>query len=573
MKNDPVDPYDSSVLSAMTTFFQDGPTLAHPYDADPLLPALVARHFTGDERRYVEDDLRSFGDLVLTDLERHRQDAEANEPVLRSHNPWGRRVDEIIMSHGWTALEHVAAREGLVAIGYERRHGPRSRIHQFAKLYLFHPSSAIVTCPLAMTDGAARLLEVHGDAVLRREMFGRLTSRDPDQFWTSGQWMTERTGGSDVGGTSTVARPIDPAGWYALTGEKWFTSATTSQMALTLARIAGAPAGSRGLSLFCLTTRLEDGSYNGITIQRLKDKLGTRAMPTAELRLDGTRARLVGVAGQGVKNITTMMNITRVYNAVCAAASLRRGLSLARDYARRRTAFGRRLIEQPLHAETLAQLEVDAAALFVLVFHVVELMGQEECGELSEDEAAILRLLIPLVKLYTAKICMPAVSELLECFGGAGYIEDTGLPRLLRDAQVLPIWEGTTNILSLDALRAMATAGSLEPFVVATRGRLQAATAPLGALAQSLMDRLERLAARLACQDVDPDLRQAEARNSALLLAHLYTAGLLADEARAGGAWAILARRHCERPMPAAQLDATRLAENAQLLFERHEQR
>src|SRR5262249_33858042 len=221
---------------------------------------------------------------------------------------------------------------------------------------------------------------------------------------------------------------------YELYGTKWFTSATTSQMALTLARIEGAPA-NQGLSLFYLELRDEAGRMQNIRVHRLKDKLGTRALPTAELTLDGTPARLVGGEGHGVRKMAALLNITRTYNACCAVASMRRGIALARDYARRRRAFGKVLADHPLHTETLAALEVEYEAAFHLAFRAAELMGKEETGAATTQERAVLRMLTPIIKLYTARQAIASASEVLEAFGGAGYIEDTGLPRLLRDAQ------------------------------------------------------------------------------------------------------------------------------------------
>ena len=276
-------------------------------------------------------------------------------------------------------MERVSAEEGLIAIGYQRKYGSLSRLYQFAKLYLFNPSSATYSCPLAMTDGAARLMEVIGDEELLTGAYKRLTSRDPRQFWTSGQWMTERTGGSDVGRTETVARH-ENGPWYGLHGTKWFTSATTSQMTMTLARIEDAAgksvAGSRGLSLFYLETRRPAGELNHIVIHRLKDKLGTRSLPTAELSMEGTHAKLLGEPGDGVRNITTLVNITRLHNVIGALSGMRRSLALARDYANRREVFGKFLIDQPLHVETLADLAVEFQAGFHLAFRYVGSAGQ-----------------------------------------------------------------------------------------------------------------------------------------------------------------------------------------------------
>lgn len=390
---------------------------------------------------------------------------------------WGRRVDHIEVAAGWTGLDAVAAQEALVAGPYEAQGGEAradARIVQAARLFLYAPSSAIHICPLAMTDGAARLLEVHGRSTLEH-VAAHLTSRDPATFWTSGQWMTERGGGSDVAAaTLTQAEPVagepeEARDAWRLTGDKWFTSATTSQVAFTL---AVAP-GDRGPSVFCVRLRDGDGALRGIRIHRLKDKLGTRALPTAELSLEGTPATLVGERGRGIATIAVLFNVTRIYNALSAAGLLSRAVMLATDYADRREAFGRPLAELPLHGATLESLELERTTAMLLAFETARLQGRHEGGLATAQEEAVLRLLTPVAKLMTAKQAVAGISEALECFGGAGYVEDTGLPRLLRDAQVLPIWEGTTNVLSLDVLRAIRGDGLWQQFASWVDGHLE----------------------------------------------------------------------------------------------------
>jgi hypothetical protein len=272
--------------------------------------------------------------------------------------------------------------------------------------------------------------------------------------------MTEAIGGSDVGLSETVAREED--GQWRLYGRKWFTSAITSQMALTLARPAGNPPGGKGLALFYVETRDARGRPNRILVDRLKDKFGTRKVPTAELTLDGTPAQLVYGTTDGVKNITPVLSITRTWNSVSAIALMRRGMALARDFARKRVAFGAPLAQKPLHLDTLAALQAEFEGALHLTFFVVELLGRSEAGRASAEQAELLRLLTPVAKLITGKQVVAVLSEVIESFGGAGYVEDTGLPVLLRDAQVLPIWEGTTNVLALDVLRALHSMNGLE---------------------------------------------------------------------------------------------------------------
>jgi acyl-CoA dehydrogenase len=455
-------------------FFQAPPSLGNQFTADRTLRSYLERSLPDDVRRAIEPELHDMGELsggYFYELgQRHR----GAEPKLVQWDAWGNRIDAIEITPLWHEAARVATQKGVVATAYERKHGEHSRIHQFALAYLFDGSTEVYTCPLAMTDGAAKTLSVHGDKELVDRVLPRLTSRDPAFAWTSGQWMTERTGGSDVAISETVARKDGDA--WRLYGTKWFTSATTSQMALTLARPEGNPPGGHGLALFFVETRDAQGRLRNIQVNRLKDKLGTRMVPTAELTLDGTPATPVAGLTDGIKRISPMLNVTRTWNSIGACLAMRRGLALARDYAAKRVAFGAPLADKPLHVDTLAGIQAEMEGAFHLTFRAVELLGREEARTITEEESLLLRLLTPVVKATTGKQAVAAASEVLESFGGAGYVEDTGLPRLLRDAQVLPIWEGTTNVLSLDLLRAVAKAGSLAPIEREVRRRVEGAT-------------------------------------------------------------------------------------------------
>jgi len=460
-------------------FLQDPPRLADQWRDDALLRSWLARTVDADALRAIEPELAEMGALAAGRLYELALAHRREEPEHVPYDPWGRRIDEVRVNPAWQEYARVAAERGLVAIGYERRHGRFSRVHQFALVHLFHPSSQIYTCPLAMTDGAARTLETLGRGPVFERALGRLIARDPARAWTSGQWMTERSGGSDVGLSETVAR-CGADGVWRLDGVKWFTSAVTSQMALTLARPEGNGPGGKGLALFYVELRDAAGCLQGIEVLRLKEKLGTKNLPTAELRLAGTPAEPVAGLADGVRNMASMLNMTRTWNAVCATASLRRGVALARDFARRRVAFGAPLAEKPLHLDTLAGMAAEAEAAFALTFDTVARLGAHETGDTAraaDDGAraeALLRLLHPLAKLTTAKQAVAGASEALEAFGGAGYVEDTGLPELLRDAQVLAIWEGTTNVLALEAVRAVLRADALAPALEEIRGRARA---------------------------------------------------------------------------------------------------
>ena len=516
-----------------TGFFQDGPRLHDEWSDDLVLQRHLERAMPPEVLAEVTPSLAEMGQLAAGELFQlsREMDRRENEPRLRPFDAWGRRVDDVEVAPQWKRIGQVSATHGVVATGYERAHGEHSRLHQFALAYLYGPSSALYSCPLAMTDGAAKTLLHHGDQELVDRALPRLTSRDPERAWTSGQWMTERTGGSDVGLSETTA--VKDGGVWRLHGTKWFTSAITSQMALTLARPEGNGPGGAGLAMYYLKVRDDADRLNGIRVLRLKDKLGTRQMPTAELALDGTVAHLVGEPANGTRNITPMLTVTRLWNSVMAAGGLRRAVALTTDYARRREAFGRALVDQPLHQATLTQLRVRHAAATAMSLRVAELLGREEAGVVTGDEARALRLLLPVTKLLTGKQAVAGASEALEAFGGAGYIEDTGLPVLLRDAQVLSIWEGTTNVLSLDALRAVQREEALPGYLSEVRRHAEATSDPrLAEVGRRAVAAADHAAAWLdaAMADAGIEAVQHGARRWAMTLGRAMQAALLAAQ-------------------------------------------
>ena len=507
-------------------FFQEPPRLGNQFDDDPLLPSWLARHLPDGN---IASELHAVGELAVEYYARQLAD-RANEPVLTQWDAWGNRIDQIEVSPLWHDAQVLAARHGMVAAGYDPRLGALARTHQFAIVHVLGPSLDVYSCPLAMTDGAARTLLASGNQPLIDRYVPLLTSRDPATMWTSGQWMTERTGGSDVSQSETIARR-DGDQWR-LYGTKWFTSATTAQMALTLARPEGNTEGSRGLALFLVELRDGNGRLRNILVNRLKDKLGTRKVPTAELTLDGTPATLVGAASDGVRAITPMLSVTRTWNSICATSGMRRALSLARDFARRRKAFGALLADKPLHADTLAMLEAEYAGAFCLAFRSVHLLGMLEH---EHDEAAerLARALVPIAKLTTGKQAVAIASEAIEACGGAGYVEDTGLPRLLADAQVLPIWEGTTNVLSLDTLRALGKGGALEAIASEVEACCAAATdAGLASPVAAARAALGHATAWVQGAMSQPDRLEAGARRFAMTLGRTLELALLSAHAQ-----------------------------------------
>ncbi len=521
-------------------FNQPPPQLGNQYDDDRVLRSYLRRYLPVEVLTAVEPALREMGALSGGELYALQLADRLNEPFLTQWDAWGDRIDRIDITPLWQRAERLAAESGLVAIPYEQAYGHFSRTVQFALNYLFHPSTDVYTCPLAMTDGAARTLLLSGNRPLIDHAVGHLTSRDPVTFWTSGQWMTESTGGSDVGLSKTTA-VCGADGVWRLYGHKWFTSATTSPMALTLARPQGNGPGGRGLALFYVELRDAGGRLQGIQVNRLKDKLGTRKVPTAELTLDGTPAIPVLGLENGVRNIIPMLHLTRTWNAMAASATMRRGMALARDYARRRVAFGAPLAQQPLHIDTLAGLQAETEAAFHLTFYLIDLLGRDETGEASPDESHLLRLLTSVIKLTTGRQGVAVISEVLEAHGGAGYVEDTGLPLLLRDVQVTPIWEGTTNVLALDTVRALThSPAGLAPLRRRIAQPDQPLTDPTLAIAhQTAVVAIDHATQWLDATADDRPALEAGARRLALTLGRSLALALLVDHAQ----WSLAAER------------------------------
>lgn len=519
----------------MPGFLQTPPTLPSSWTADRALRESVTFHLGDELAAAAADELAPMGELA-TDAATVAlaAKAESEPPRHIPYSAWGERIDQILVSDAYVELGRMGVSAGVTALPYEDSpYGDKARVVWAALIHLWGPSSALYSCPVAMTDGAARTLLLHGD-LDDIAVVGRLTTRDPETAWTSGQWMTETTGGSDVGKTGTVAQR-DEAGAWRLYGTKWFTSATTSEIALTLARPEGAPEGSRGLALFRIHRQLNDGSRNAIVVRRLKDKLGTRALPTAELELEGALAFPVGdpLDGGGVRRIATMLNITRIHNALGATGAIARGLAWARAYASVREAFGTSLSKLPAHRATLTDMAVDHAASLALTMRCCELMGRVEHGSATPEEVTLLRGLTPVTKLATGRWSIAAVTEAMEAIGGVGYCEDSGIPTLVRNTHVIPIWEGTTNVMALDFLRAAQRSDALDVLCADARASLDAASHPSVAdavlAARAAVDELER---RCAFDSVEQ--AATEARSVAMGLAATYACARLCLQ----GTWA-----------------------------------
>ncbi|GAB3978804.1 acyl-CoA dehydrogenase family protein [Plantactinospora veratri] len=542
----------------MQRYVQVVPVPADPYFSDRLLRSWLDRQLGADGHVAAADRLAALATDVTGPLRAAHANAEAHPPTLVRYGPWGARIDRIETSAGWQTQRAAAARHAVVALPYlaqaRTTWGAAARVVQHALLHLYGPESATFSCPVAMSDGTAALLaRPEVDPALRDTWLPRLTATDPARAVSSGQWMTESQGGSDLAGSTTSGRAAADGSWR-LTGEKWFCSAADAELAVALARPEGAGAGSRVLVPFLVPRYAADSPLAGpgadpdapapgITVHRLKEKLGTRALPTAEIGLRDAYAWPLGdPSGPGLSRAMTLVVVTRLHNAAAAAAGMRRGLAYARAYADARQVAGGRLVDLPLHRATLGTLAVDAAGAFVLAGHAFALLGRVEVGA-DPAAAAELRIVAPLAKLATGRLAVSSASEYVECFGGAGYVEDTGIPRLLRDAQVLPIWEGTTNVLALDVLRAVLREDAASPLLA----RLDAATDTARRLHPALADALAGTVAELrnSLAEVTPEAVAvlAGARGLALRMAYALATALLVEQAAGGDETAEVAAR------------------------------
>ncbi|KAA1469851.1 acyl-CoA dehydrogenase/oxidase C-terminal [Dentipellis sp. KUC8613] len=480
-----------------------------PYTSDPVLQGLLKRLLPDRVHREVDLDLKRFEQEVVTNV-RSLGDI-SYPPSLTQYDQWGKRVDHLHTSEGWKGLKAFAQKEGIVSIAYERKQGEYSRIFGFVKMALMTGDAQVIFCPLGMTDGCARVLELYGNPAVQKDVLPRVISRDPAVAFTSGQWMTERPGGSDVSQTETVATALtesaSPYGpKYKLDGFKWFSSATDSNVSVALARTGTLAQGSRGLSLFLVPLRvpllrgpadpLPPSTSNNIFVHRLKKKFGTQIVPTAELSINGAEAYLLGPENQGVKCITPVLAITRIYSAVASVGALRKCLAIARSFSTVRTVNGGRqlLSATPLHVAELAKVSLVYRALAHMLFGAIHLLGKTECGTATPEEELRLRLLTPIVKGFAAEKAVPAMEECMAALGGQGYMEENYIARLIRDGLVEKIWEGTVTVLSLDLIRSMQVKGAQAAFTSWAEGIL--ATVP-SILQLELKDELTHLQAAL----------------------------------------------------------------------------
>lgn len=511
--------------------------LSNQYDDDRVLKRYLTRVLPGEVHDDVEPELRSLGAITggaLYDLQLDEREAR---PELNQWDAQGNRIDRIDVTDVWERAREVAAEFGVVATAYQQKHAAHSRVHQAALAYLFAPASDMMGLLLATTDGAARTLLESGNRRLIEAAVSSLTSRAPGRFWTAGQWRTEQSGGTDLSNIGTTATPTDGDAW-TLSGRKWFTSSSIANVALVLALPDGAEPTRENLTLFYLPIRERDGApREGIRVNRLKDVMGARKLPVAEVELEAAKAYAVDGRGGGTHLLRPMTERTRLWNALLSIGYMRRGLALARDFSRKRKAFGTRIIEKPLHYDTMASMQSTFEGAFHLTFRLAELIGAHEAGSPTDHETHLLRALTPVVKLTTAKQAVEVIGEVLEAFGGAGFVEDSGIPTLLRDVYALPVWEGTTNVMSLVTIQTLRQEGRLRAIKDELQRCADAVDDPALEHAVTTSREAFRSAVEWLARSVEegPDTVEAGARRFARTIGHALELALLARHAQ----WAV----------------------------------
>ena len=505
--------------------------------ADASFQQLCESAMGADTYARARPHLVAMGEVAGGELDALAHAADKNAPVLRSWDERGQRVDEVVFHPAYRRMEELAfGRFGLAAMSHRGGvldwPGPIPHVVKYALTYLFGQSEFGLLCPVNMTDSGARMLRHYGSAELQARYLPGLTATDMAALRQGTQWMTEKTGGSDVGAATTVARQ-GADGLWRLWGDKWFCSNANADMAFTLARPEGAPAGTRGLAMFLVPKALPDGRRNDLTLNRLKDKFGSRSMASAEVTYAGAVAYPVGALDRGFRQMMEMVNVSRLSNALRSAALIRRATLEALTHARARVAFGHTLAELPLLRAQLLQMVVDSGAAAAVVLHGATTLDRWDAG--AADARALFRITTPLAKYWITQHARLVTAEAMNVRGGNGYIEEWVNARLVRDSYLGAIWEGASNVVALDVQRAIVREAAHEPLLAFVAERLarvtEAGAKPWVDVAREAMEGARRRIAGWTTLAVGE--RELEARPLADLLYHLLAASLLLAEGQA----------------------------------------
>jgi alkylation response protein AidB-like acyl-CoA dehydrogenase len=501
------------------------------YRADPALADLLQIHLPAKLFQHIAPHLDRLGALAGGPLDDAARLADHHVPVLHQRDRFGRDAQWIEYHPAYRELERAAFGEfGIHAMSHRKgilgwpETYPVVAKHAFT--FLFNQTEFGMGCPINVTDGAAKLLSNFGDPALKAKYLDGLTQTDMAKLTQGGQFMTEKEGGSDVGSLATVA--VQEGDHWRLTGEKWFCSNADAKVVMLLARPQGAGAGTRGVGLFLMPRFLDDGSPNHYRIVRLKDKLGTRSMASGEIKLEGAIAYAVGRLDRGFVQMAEMVNSSRLSNGVKSTALMRRAWHDALAVAKGRTVFGSRIVELPLARRQLMKILLPTEQGLSMSFLTADALDRAEAG--SQDAAALLRILTPTLKFRATRDARKVCGDALEMRGGIGYVEEFATARLLRDAHLGSIWEGTGNIVALDALkRAVGRHGAEAALAADLHARLDDS----GSVSPAWRDRLHALVDRaigFAREVASRAENEAEARRATSLLYHVASAVSLSWE-------------------------------------------
>ncbi|WP_406944674.1 acyl-CoA dehydrogenase family protein [Halobacillus sp. SY10] len=451
------------------------------YERDVNLQDLLKEVWDESFYQWADDRLRFFGGKCAKEIdERAVHTDREGQPKLIKYDKMGNDISEVWLNEGYKKTIEETYGEGIV--GYLHKDIPEleqkgNYMYSYAQGYLLSQAEPGFYCPVTLTMATAYLIDHYADEELKAKYLPHVLSTGDVELYEGATFLTERQGGSDVGANEVKA--IKEGDHYRIHGEKYFASnAGACGVAMVLARVEGAPTGTKGLSLFLVPWRNDEGDLNGIQIRRLKDKLGVRAVPSAEVEFTGAKAFMVGEAERGFYYMMEALNLSRVCNAVASIGIMRRSLTEAQDYATKRNAFGQVLIQYPMVKDTLVSMtvkqEVETRAVFDLI-QAFEKVGRKP-EEARIEEQILNRVRIAIMKKETAEQAVHFTHEAIEMHGGNGYIEDFVTPRLLRDAQVLTVWEGTANILGLEVLKLFNKYQGHELFVQHVQERLEKVT-------------------------------------------------------------------------------------------------
>lgn len=505
----------------------DARTSQNFYQSDLILNNFLRKRLSNEAFFYMNDKLEVLGEEAATVMDELSLKADRNRPELKRRTPLGEPLNHVEFDPVYWELLDIAARSEMLHVKYtpslrNRFYGNRHSLG-FAAGQLYAMSELGVYCPLCMTDGAAHLIDQQGDETDKKRLLPSLSANDGENLYTGAMFLTEKAGGSDVAANLTEAR-VKERDYYYLNGEKWFCSNVNADVIMALARTGTIEEGTWGLSLFLVDKFLPDYNKNPMDILRLKDKLGVRSMATGEVQFTNTIGKRMGDEGQGFKLMTEMINISRMYNSVAAVAASRRALIETYQYLNHRITFGKKTIEHTLVRQKLYELGSLYVSNFYLVWRTIQAMDLAETGD--EKEKRLFRILTPLSKWWSAEKAVYIVRECMELMGGNGYIEDFVMPKLFRDVNVLPIWEGTSNIIILDVLRALEKSNGFD-LLIQTIDNAMDSVDPYGKILENELNDLLSHWQLLKKEDVDKEVLEATAKPLFGRLIHLYQISLM----------------------------------------------